>query len=149
MQRKDQQMAFLLAALVAVCLVGCTSGLAQSNTAQPTAQISKDATAPISPTVLPTQAVGDEADPLIEGETEVIDWGEEIGIEKVIELAKSGGVFEIQWHVMPNVIRVLMNDGGIFHYKNESTGVDIIKTLEDAGVKTGKEGVAIRFSFCN
>jgi thiamine biosynthesis protein ThiC len=91
----------------------------------------------------------DEDEPGSEEGAEEIDWGEEIGLDTVIELAKRDDLVEIQWHVMPNIIRVLIADGSIYHFRNENSGIDIIRTLENAGITVGKGGVTVRFSFCN
>jgi hypothetical protein len=62
-------------------------------------------------------------------------------------MAKSGRIQEIQWHVMPNVLRVLTLDGRIFHLKNENKGVDLRNMLIDAGVRIGKGGISFRHVF--
>ena len=76
-----------------------------------------------------------------------VDWGREITLEEIISMAKSGRIREIEWHVMPNVIRVVAPDGEIFHLKNENKGVDIRNTLINAGVKIGNGGVDFRHVF--
>ncbi len=78
-----------------------------------------------------------------------IDWGQEVGQQEMLELAHSGNVLEIQWHVMPNVVRILMKDGKIYHFMNDRVSIDIAKFLEKQGVKTGKGGIPLRYSFCN
>jgi hypothetical protein len=79
--------------------------------------------------------------------TEKVDWGREITLNEIITMAKSGHIREIEWHVMPNVIRVFASDGRIFHLKNENKGVDMRNTLIGAGVKIGKEGIIFRHVF--
>ena len=76
-----------------------------------------------------------------------IEWGQEISLAEMIEKAKSGEIREIQWHVMPNVLRAETLDHRIFHLKNEDKGVDLRNTLMNAGVKIGKGGVIFRHVF--
>jgi hypothetical protein len=78
---------------------------------------------------------------------EKVDWGREITLDAVVAMAKRGQIQDIQWHVMPNVIRIQAADGRIFHIKNENKGVDLRKTLIDAGVRIGKGGIPFRYKF--
>jgi hypothetical protein len=88
-----------------------------------------------------------EEEPAKETDGEDIDWGQEIGLAEMIEKAKSGKIREIQWHVMPNVLRAETPDHRFFHLKNEDKGVDLRNTLMNAGVKIGKGGVFFRHVF--
>ena len=65
----------------------------------------------------------------------------------MIAKAKSGEIREIEWHVMPNVLRAQTADNRIFHLKNENKGVDLRKKLMDAGVQVGDGGVLFRHVF--
>ena len=76
-----------------------------------------------------------------------VDWGREINLDKMLAMAKEGQIVEIQWHVMPNILRAQTFDGRIFHLKNEDKGVDLRKTLIDAGVKIGEGGVRFKHLF--
>jgi hypothetical protein len=78
---------------------------------------------------------------------EDVDWGREINLDKMITMAKKGQIVEIQWHVMPNILRAQASDGRIYHIRNENKGVDLRNTLINAGVKIGKEGVLFRYLF--
>jgi len=78
---------------------------------------------------------------------EKTDWGVEITLDEIVAMAKGGRIQEIQWHVMPNVLRVLTPEGEIFHLKNENKGVDLRNMLMDAGVRIGKEGIRFRHVF--
>jgi hypothetical protein len=62
-------------------------------------------------------------------------------------MTQGGQIQEIQWHVMPNILRALASDGSIFHFRNETKGVDLRNTLIEAGVKIGKGGVSFRHFF--
>jgi hypothetical protein len=85
---------------------------------------------------IPTETSGEE-----------IDWGQEIDLAEMIAKAKSGEIREIQWHVMPNVLRAQAFNNRIFHLKNENKGVDLRNTLIGAGVKVGRGGVTFRHVF--
>lgn len=78
---------------------------------------------------------------------EKIDWGPEISLAEMMAKAKSGEIREIEWHVMPNVLRAQTCNNRIFHLKNENKGVDLRNKLINAGVKIGKGGVVFRHVF--
>jgi hypothetical protein len=78
---------------------------------------------------------------------EEIEWGREIGLDEMIEMARGGRIVEIQWHVIPNILRARASDGLIYHLRNEDKGVDLRNTLMEAGVKIGKDGVLFRHVF--
>jgi hypothetical protein len=78
---------------------------------------------------------------------EDIDWGREVNLDEMITMAKKGQIVEIQWHVMPNILRAQASDGRICHLRNENKGVDLRNTLINAGVKVGKEGILFRYLF--
>jgi hypothetical protein len=78
---------------------------------------------------------------------ERMDWGQEVSLDEIVFMAKTKRIREIQWHVLPNVLRVLAADGGIFHLKNEYKGVDLRNVLIDAGVKIGPGGIPFRHFF--
>lgn len=153
-------------ALLASSLAGCGSAqpVQPSATAapgdSPVKEVSPTEASAGSPSTASPQAGGSQAPPgsptavsgeVIDGENgaEQIDWGQEVSPEKLLKLARSEDLFEIQWHVMPNVIRILMKGGEIYHVKNEKLSLDILKYLENAGIKVGKGGITFRYSFCN
>ena len=76
-----------------------------------------------------------------------IEWGREISLDEMIAMAKSGSIREIQWHILPNILRADTVDGRIFHLRNENKGVDLRNTLIDAGVRIGKDGIIFRHVF--
>ena len=76
-----------------------------------------------------------------------IDWGMETDLDEMISMAKNGRIVDIEWHVLPNILRARTGDGGIFHLKNENKGVDLRNTLIKSGVKIGKEGVLFSHVF--
>lgn len=82
-----------------------------------------------------------------EAAEEEIEWGQEIDLAEMVAKAKSGEIQEIEWHVMPNVLRAQTSDDRIFHLKNENKGVDLRNTLIDAGVQIGSGGVIFRHVF--
>lgn len=90
---------------------------------------------------------------LAEGETaretaiEDIEWGQEISLAEMIAKAKSGKIREIQWHVMPNILRAQGVDDRIFHLRNENKGVDLRNTLIGEGVQIGEGGIVFRHVF--
>lgn len=155
----------ILAILFCGILLGCTSSTTANPTPSSQVGVTSDKQEPTNtpfvtsdqqkstntPAVTPSPLDPKFVDPWSEeaAEVEVIDWGSKISMEEVIVLAKSEDLFEIQWHVMPNVVRVLMQDGSIYHFENANIGIDIEKTLNDAGVKTRKGGISLRYSFCN
>jgi hypothetical protein len=76
-----------------------------------------------------------------------IEWGREVNLDEMIAMAKKGEILEIEWHVMPNILRARASDGGICHLRNENKGVDLRNTLIDAGVQVGKGGVRFQHVF--
>lgn len=78
---------------------------------------------------------------------EKVDWGREVTLDEIIAMAKSGQIQEIEWHVMPNIIRAQASDGRIFHLRNENKGIDIRNTLINAGIHIGKGGISFRYVF--
>ena len=75
------------------------------------------------------------------------EWGREVDLDEMIALSKKGRIKEIQWHVMPNVLRAQAVDGKIYHLRNENKGVDLQNALIKAGVKIGEDGVLFRHVF--
>ena len=80
------------------------------------------------------------------GETE-IDWGQEVGLDEMITMAREGRIVEIQWHVMPNILRAMTAGGQIYHFRNENKGVDLRRRLIDEGVRIGEDGVQFKHFF--
>ena len=76
-----------------------------------------------------------------------VDWGREVDLDKMIAMAREGRIKEIQWHVMPNILRAQAFDGQIFHLKNEDKGVDLRNTLIKEGVEIGEGGVLFKHFF--
>ncbi len=76
-----------------------------------------------------------------------VDWGREVDLDEMITMAKKGQIVEIQWHIMPNILRAEASDGEVFHLRNENKGVDLRNALINAGVKVGKGGVLFRHLF--
>lgn len=82
-----------------------------------------------------------------QGASEEIDWGREVGLDAMIAMAQTGQIQEIQWHVMPNILRAQGADGDVYHLRNENKGVDLRNALMEAGVRIGKDGVLFRHVF--
>ena len=76
-----------------------------------------------------------------------IDWGREVTLDEMISMAKEGRIVEIQWHVMPNILRARAADGTIYHLRNENKGVDLRSKLIEAGVQVGEGGLQFRHVF--
>ena len=76
-----------------------------------------------------------------------IDWGQEVSLDEMIAMAKEGQLLEIQWHIMPNILRARASDGSIYHFRNENKGVDLKNRLIEEGVPIGKEGLQFRHFF--
>ena len=76
-----------------------------------------------------------------------IDWGSEVDLDEMIAMSKEGSIVEIQWHVMPNILRARAEDGTIYHLRNENKGVDLRSRLIEAGVQVGKEGLQFHHVF--
>ena len=76
-----------------------------------------------------------------------VDWGREVNLDEMIAMAREDRIREIQWHVMPNILRAEASDGGVFHLRNENKGVDLRNKLINAGVRLGKGGVLFRHVF--
>jgi hypothetical protein len=79
--------------------------------------------------------------------TNKINWGREVPLDDMITMAKQGEIRQIEWHVMPNIIRALAADGRIFHIRNENKDIDIRSVLTDAGINIGKGGISLRHVF--
>ena len=76
-----------------------------------------------------------------------IDWGREVSLDEMVAMAREGRIQEIQWHVMPNILRAKTSDDEIYHLRNENKGVDLRNTLIEAGVPVGKGGILFRHVF--
>lgn len=88
-----------------------------------------------------------EEDPPAEPAGEEIDWGQEVDLAEMIAKARSGEICEIQWHVLPNILRAQAYDGRIFHLRNENKGVDLRNKLISEGVQIGKGGIEFQHVF--
>jgi hypothetical protein len=100
----------------------------------------------VEPQAVPSK-VPTERDTKRDRTLEKIDWGGDISLDEIVAMAKKGRIREIQWHVMPNVLRIEAVDGKIFHLKNENKGVDLRNRLIQAGVRIGKGGITFRHVF--
>lgn len=76
-----------------------------------------------------------------------VNWGREINLDEMIAMARKGRIVEIQWHVMPNILRAEAVDGEVFHIKNENKGVDLRSKLINAGVRVGEGGIPFKYFF--
>ena len=81
------------------------------------------------------------------GEFKKINWGRETSATEMVAMAKGGKIREIEWHMMPNILRALASDGRIYYVKNANKGVDMRGTLLKEGVRVGKGGVEFRHVF--
>lgn len=77
----------------------------------------------------------------------VINWGDEINLDEMIAMAKEGKIKEIQWHVLPNILRAETGDGKFFHLKNANKGVDLRNTLIKSGIRIGDGGIQFKHLF--
>ena len=93
-----------------------------------------------SPDPAPDEAPKDQ-------DLEKVDWGRGITLDGIIAMAQSGRIKEIEWHVMPNIIRIFASDGSFFHFRNENKGVDLRNTLINSGIRIGKGGIIFRHVF--
>ena len=93
-----------------------------------------------SPDPAPDEAPQDQ-------DLEKVDWGRGITLDGIIAMAQSGRIKEIEWHVMPNIIRILASDGSFLHFRNENKGVDLRNTLINSGIRIGKGGIIFRHVF--
>ncbi len=83
----------------------------------------------------------------VQSDSEEIDWGREINLDEMVAMARQGRIKEIQWHVMPNILRARAPDGTLYHLRNENKGVDLRNALIEAGVRIGKDGVLFQHVF--
>jgi hypothetical protein len=90
---------------------------------------------------------GDSSEDGSDSDEMEIDWGTEVTLDEMISMAKEGRIVEIQWHVMPNILRASTVDGAIYHLRNENKGVDLRSRLIDEGVQVGEGGVQFRHFF--
>lgn len=79
--------------------------------------------------------------------SEKVNWGREITLDEIIAMAKGGQIEEIEWHVMPNILRAQASGGRIFHLRNENKGIDLRNKLLNAGVRIGNGGIIFRHVF--
>jgi hypothetical protein len=82
-----------------------------------------------------------------DGEFEKIDWGKEATAGEVVAMAKSGDIREIEWHIMPNILRAVASDGRFFFVRNENNGFDMRGMLVKSGVQVGKGGIPFNHVF--
>jgi hypothetical protein len=85
--------------------------------------------------------------PSVSKSSDKVNWGREITLEEILSMAKAGELKEIEWHVMPNIIRLFAWDGRVFHFRNENKGVDLRNVLINQGIQLGKDGVVFRHVF--
>ena len=78
---------------------------------------------------------------------EKVVWGREIMLDEIFAMAYSGRIREMEWHVMPNIIRIIAMDGGFSHFRNEDKGADLRNMLINAGVRIGEGGIVFRHVF--
>jgi hypothetical protein len=81
------------------------------------------------------------------GEFKKINWGREATATEITAMAKDGKIREIEWHIMPNILRAVASDGRIYYVKNANKGVDMRGMLLKEGVRVGKGGVEFRHVF--
>ncbi len=99
-----------------------------------------DDTASLSPAPSPEESGRDDG--LMD-----INWGREINLNDMIAIAREGRIKEIQWHMLPNILRAQAYDGEVFHIRNDNKSVDLRNTLIKAGVEIGEGGVLFRHVF--
>jgi hypothetical protein len=80
-------------------------------------------------------------------ELEKIDWGKEATAGEVVAMAKSGEIREIEWHILPNILRAVASDGRVFFIRNENKGLDMRGMLVKSGVQVGKGGIPFNHVF--
>ncbi|MEJ2246055.1 MAG: hypothetical protein P8Y80_08290 [Acidobacteriota bacterium] len=90
---------------------------------------------------------GDSSADVSDSDEMEIDWGAEVTLDEMISMAKDGSIVEIQWQVMPNILRATTADGAVYHLRNENKGVDLRSRLIEAGVQVGEGGVQFRHVF--
>src|SRR4030042_1421253 len=78
---------------------------------------------------------------------EDVYWGLEVNLNEMMEMARKGQIVEIQWHIMPNILRAQASDGRIYHIRNKNKGGELRNTIINAGVKVGKAGILFRYLF--
>lgn len=76
-----------------------------------------------------------------------IEWGREITFDEMMAMAQKSQIEEIQWHVLPNILRARCVDGSTYHFRNENKGVDLRSRLIEAGVRVGNGGLQFRHVF--
>jgi hypothetical protein len=92
------------------------------------------------------QAADSSSSPTPAGEAE-IEWGREITLDEMMAMANKNQIEEIQWHVLPNILRARCVDGSTYHLRNENKGVDLRSRLIEAGVRIGTDGLQFRHVF--
>lgn len=139
--------------VVCILLTGCVPSESPSPTINATPSLVSKAsseTQQVSPsTTFPDQGSQMEQATLSEEEELEIEWGEEITLDELIEMGQNDQISSLEWHIMPNRVRIITTSGQIFNLRNEHYRVDVVKVLEDAGVKVGKGGIPFKFLCCN
>ena len=92
------------------------------------------------------QTAGSSSSGAPDGEAE-IEWGREITLDEMMSMAQKNQIEEIQWHVLPNILRARSVDGSTYHLRNENKGVDLRSRLIEAGVRIGTGGLQFRHVF--
>jgi hypothetical protein len=106
-------------------------------------KLQKPGSTPLN-TSVPSTSEGESQN---QGTSTDVDWGSEVSLDEMITMTRNGRIVEIEWHVMPNILRAKTSNGEIFHLKNENKGVDLRATLINAGVKIGEGGVLFKHVF--
>jgi hypothetical protein len=76
-----------------------------------------------------------------------IDWGRQVTLDEMMAMCREGKIVEIQWHVMPNILRARAQDGSLYHFPNANKGVDLRSRLIEAGVPIGEGGLQFHHVF--
>lgn len=72
-------------------------------------------------------------------------WGDEVGLDRFIQMCKNGEVAYVEWFIEPDRLRINTKAGGRFNYRNAETKLDIPKVMQAQGIEIGDHGIPIEF----
>ena len=138
----------IVVSVVLVAIMGCATPTVPAPstsipTPKPALSVLPSPTQP-KPTVASSSSVKNNQTPSALDD-DVFIWGEEITLERFVELAKKQEIQYVEWFAEPDRLRIFTTAGEKFNYKNERTKLDIPKYMQEQGVKVGEGGLSIEF----
>jgi hypothetical protein len=124
--------------LLVIAMLGCTSP-SPTPTVVPTLKSTTTITpVPVNPkaSAVPQPTVDKD---------DVFLWGQEVTLEKFIEICKSGQVDHIEWFMEQDRLRLFTKQGERYNYRNEKTRLDMVKVLQAQGLDVSANGLNLNY----